>query len=337
MAELPQEQFCAAPVTMLEDGREMICVRRTDGKVTRISSSQATALKLSADMKPFSEHVTELCEFDIGHVAQRVANKFHLSSSTGRRFAGTLKRWREDGTLNSYGKLSAKRARELLELRAKGLLISDRELLAQLESETAGPDPDVRIRYLAIPTANRPERLGMCVQSFVKNLEKNGRQDAAIFVIEDSEDERNKDVVRNARANSHIRIEHYGLQHRTSLIESLVKRTAIPRDVVEFGLALPKVLKTAMPARNAFHLMTLGNYIFQADDDTRCAFPEAGRFPTRRSSHPPTSPAKDGFMRTTKVFFVNIRLSPTSMFWERMRSFWARVSPQPPGAQRRSA
>lgn len=90
--------------------------------------------------------------------------------------------------------------------------------------------------------------------------------------MEDAEDARNKEVVENARSGSRIRVEHYGSQHRGTLIDSLVKRSAVPREVVEFGLALPKVLKTAMPARNAFTLMTLGSYIFQTDDDTRCGY-----------------------------------------------------------------
>jgi hypothetical protein len=275
MADLPPEQFCAAPVTMFEDGAETVCVRRTDGGVVRISASQVTALMFSADIKPFSEHVGVLCERDIGLFVQRMANKFHMSASTGRRFAGTLKRWREEGTLKSYGKLSAKRARELIDLRAKGLLISDRELFAQLESGHAEPDPDVTIRYLAIPTANRPERLALCLRTFVENFEKNGRHDAAILVMEDSEDASNKEVVRKAGANSRVKVEHYGSRHRETLIDALVRRTAVPRAVVEFALALPKVLRTAMPARNAFTLMTLGNYIFQTDDDTRCAYASA--------------------------------------------------------------
>ena len=112
----------------------------------------------------------------------------------------------------------------------------------------------------------------MCLQSFLENLERNGRHDAAVFVIEDSEDTNNKEVVKNARANSRIQVEHYGSQHRGALIDALVKRSAVPREAVEFALSLPKVLKTAMPARNAFTLMTLGNYIFQTDDDTRCAY-----------------------------------------------------------------
>src|ERR1700722_5193933 len=197
MQDSSPEQFCAAPVTMFGDGLEMACVRRTDGEVVRISASQATALMFSGDMKPFAEHVAVLCERDIGQLVQRIANKFRMSGSTGRRFAGTLKRWREEGTLKNYGRLSAKRARELLELRAKGLLVSDRELFAQLESGQAGPDPGVRIQYLSIPTANRPDRLAICLQTFVENLEKNGRQDASIFVMEDSEDASNKQVVLN--------------------------------------------------------------------------------------------------------------------------------------------
>ena len=226
----------------------------------------------SADMKPLAEHVAVLSERDIGLFVQRFASKFRMSASTGRRFASTLKQWREEGTLKSYGRLSVKRTRELVELRAKGLLLSDRELFAQLDSGQTEPDPNVIIRYLLIPTANRPERLAVCLQSFVENLEKNGRHDAAILVMEDAEDAGNKDVVQNARSNSRIRVEHYGSQHRSTLIDSLVKRSAVPREVVEFGLALPKVLKTAMPARNAFTLMTLGNHIFQTDDDTRCAY-----------------------------------------------------------------
>ena len=272
MPDPAPEQFCAAPVTMFEDGTEMVCVRRTDGEVARISASQATALMFSGDMKPFAEHVAVLCERDIGMFVQRFANKFRMSASAGRRFASTLKQWREEGTLKSYGRLSAKRARELVDLRAKGLLFSDRELFAKLQSGQREPDPNVAIRYLSIPTWNRPERLAVCLQSFVENLAKNGRHDAAIFIMEDSEDPSNKEVVQNARAGSRIRVEHYGSQHRATFIDSLVKRSAVPRAVVEFALALPKVLKTAMPARNAFTLMTLGNYIFQTDDDTRCAY-----------------------------------------------------------------
>ncbi len=257
---------------MFEDGTEMVCVRRTDGAVSRLSASQATALLFAGDLKPFAEHVAILSERDIGLFVQRVANKFHMSASAGRRFANTLKQWREEGTLKSYGKLSAKRSRELVDLRAKGLLISDRDLFAQLESKQTEPDPEVKIRHLLIPTANRPERLALCLQSFVENLEKNGRDDAAVFVMEDAEDASNKEVVRKACAGSRIRVEHYGSQHRATLIESLENRCDVPRDVIEFALALPKVLKTAMPARNAFTLMTLGSYIFQTDDDTRCAY-----------------------------------------------------------------
>lgn len=106
---------------MFEDGTEMVCVRRTDGEVARISASQAVALMFSADMKPLAEHVAVLSERDIGHFVQGVARRFHMSASTGQRFANTLKQWREEGTLKSYGRLSAKRMRELVELRAKGL------------------------------------------------------------------------------------------------------------------------------------------------------------------------------------------------------------------------
>jgi hypothetical protein len=257
---------------MFQDGTETVCVRRTDGQVVRISSSQATALLFSGDMKPLAEHVATLCERDIGMFAQRLANRFRMSQSAGRRLASTLKQWRNEGTIKSYGKLSSKRARELVELRAMGLLVSERELLARLEQAAQPQDPDVSIRYLSIPTANRPERLAVCLQTFIDNLEKNGRQDASILVMEDQEDTQNKEVVQKLSASSRISLELYGSQHRAMLMNWLEKHTAVPREIVEFGLAVPKVLKTAMPARNAFTLMTLGNYIFQTDDDTRCAY-----------------------------------------------------------------
>lgn len=279
MADSAAEQFCAAPVTTSEDGAEVVCIRLTDGSVSRITASQALLLRAAADMKPFDEHVALLCEYDIGQFVQRLASKFRMSASTGRRFANTLKQWREEGTLKSYGSLSSKRTRELKDLRAKGLLLSDQELFAILQSKQPTAEPEARIRYLAIPTANRPDRLALCVQSFVESFEKHGRQDATILVIEDGEDAGNKEVVKNASERSKIKVEHYGLQHRTALMDSLVKRTAVPREVVEFGLALPKVLKTPMAARNAFTLMTQGEYIFQTDDDTRCAY-AAGSPPT---------------------------------------------------------
>ncbi len=243
MADTSPEQFCAAPVKLVEDGAEVIAVRLTDGEVVRISASQATALRFSSDVKPMEEHVAVLCEHDIGALVQRMADKFHMSKSAGRRFAGTLKQWRKDGTLKSYGRLSAKRARELMDLRATGLLVSDREMFARLENAQTGPDPNVVISHVAIPTANRPERLGVCLQSFIENLEKNGRQDTSIFVIEDSEDDGNKQAVEKARANSRIHVEHHGSQHRALFIDGLVKRTAVEREVVEFALAQPKVSK----------------------------------------------------------------------------------------------
>ncbi len=272
MADSSPEQFCAVPVTTFEDGAGVVCVRLTDGAVSRIHSSQAVALLFAGDMRPLDEHVAILCERDIGQLVQKVANKFRMSPSTGRRFANQLKRWREEGTLKSYSRLSAKRAGELRDLHGKGLLCADRELFAMLEQKESGPDLEVRIRYLSIPTANRPERLAVCLRSFVENFEKNGRQDTSIFVIEDAEDQGNKNVVESVRSNSQVNVEHFGLRHRESLMDSLAKRTAVPREVIEFALALPKVLKTPMPARNAFALMTLGSYIFQTDDDTRCAY-----------------------------------------------------------------
>jgi hypothetical protein len=266
------EQFCAAPVSMFEDGAEMVCVRRTDGQAARLSAAQANALIGIGDMKPLDDHISLLCERDMGQFVQRVATRFHLSPTAGRRFANTLKAWRESGTLKTYGRLAQRRARELMELRSLGLLFSDQEILNKLTSADAGRDPEVRIRYLAIPTANRPDRLALCLQSFVKNLEKYQRQDATVLVIEDGEDARNKEVAKSIAAHSQIRVEHYGLQHRTEMIEALVRRSGVAREVVEFGLALPKILKTPMPARNALTLMTLGGYLLQTDDDTRCAY-----------------------------------------------------------------
>ena len=57
MPDSPEEQFCAVPVAMFEDGTEMVCVRRTDGAVSRLSASQATALLFAGDLKPFAKHV----------------------------------------------------------------------------------------------------------------------------------------------------------------------------------------------------------------------------------------------------------------------------------------
>ena len=279
MPESSAEWFCAAPVTMVEDGSAIICTRRTDGEVFRLDSSQASALMYVADMQPFAEHVAALSERDIGLFVQRMASKVRMSATTGRRFANTLKEWRKSGSLKTYGGLSTKYARLLVELRSKGLLLSDRDLAVRLQDGQKEAEPEVRIRSLGVPTANRPERLALCLQSFIENLEKHQREDAAIFVLADSEDPNNKQAVEQAGASSRVRVQHLGSDHRTALIENLVKHTAVAREVIEFGLVLPKVLKTEMPARNAFLLATVGDYIFHADDDTRCAYASSSSDP----------------------------------------------------------
>ncbi len=278
MPDSSPELFCAVPVTMVEDGAGMVCTRRTDGEVFPLNSSQASTLRYVVDIQPFAEHVAALSERDIGLFVQRIANRFRMSATIGRRFANTLKEWRKSGSLKTYGGLSTKYARGLMELRSKGLLLSDRDLVVRLQDEKEA-DPEVRIRSLGVPTANRPERLAVCLQSFISNLEKHQREDAAIFVLADSEDPNNKQVVEQACASSRVRVQHLGSDHRTALIENLVKHTAVPREVIEFGLVLPKVLKTEMPARNAFLLATVGDYIFHADDDTRCAYASASSDP----------------------------------------------------------
>lgn len=262
---------CAAPVTMCEDGQEFVCVRLTDGLPVRITFRESRALVQANEMKPFAEHVAALCELEIGQFVERLGRMLHITSLSSSRISLTLKEWRRQGLISGYGGLHRTVACDFSGLRAKGLLLTERELLATLAADDSGQEADVDIRFLCVPTLNRPKRLSRCLNSFRDNFEKNERYDTTIFVVQDSEDASNKEIIAQARTSSRVHMEHFGLQDRNALVDALVKRTSVPREIVEFALSQPKVLKTAMPARNAFTLMTLGDYVFHTDDDTCCA------------------------------------------------------------------
>ncbi len=160
----------------------------------------------------------------------------------------------------------------------RGLLVPVQQSL-QTILEAATPPVKCRITTLCIPTCGRSNYLSRCVSSFAQNFRSHARGDATILVVDDSADQmsesRNRQVVDSVQTGDGPRLLFAGHKERQCLICALLRKSVAPPEVIHFALNAEKLLTTEGCVRNTMMLLTGGQYVMQADDDTFCAYASA--------------------------------------------------------------
>jgi hypothetical protein len=144
-------------------------------------------------------------------------------------------------------------------------------------------------------TRSHPGSLIACLESYLENCRRHDR--APEFVVTDDSPEPDvQDGTRTAlgflkhRFGAHIR--YAGRRERIHFAEALAGASAVPVDVVRFGLFGDDRCALSTGAnRNSLLLDTLDGLVLSVDDDTRCqiaAAPDSGDEPVLFAGYDPT-------------------------------------------------
>ena len=149
------------------------------------------------------------------------------------------------------------------------------------------------VTAVGIVTRGRAESLCACVESYLRNCQHHGRTPEFI-VTDDSPDGDPSDRTRSAlqRLRHDASISYAGRAERIRFAEVLARESAVPIDVIRFGLiGDDRCALTTGANRNCLLLDTLDTLVLSVDDDTRCrlaAAPEAEAPPASFAGYDPT-------------------------------------------------
>jgi hypothetical protein len=152
----------------------------------------------------------------------------------------------------------------------EGLLV-DLDAVATAGRATPKPPP---ITTLAFVTRDRPALLERAIRSYVANASAHGRS-PSVLVCDDAADPRTRAA---ARLNlAHLRddlaapIAYVGEEEKRAFADALANESGVHRDVVDFALFDVAGCGATFGAnRNAMLLLTCGELVLAADDDTVC-------------------------------------------------------------------
>ncbi len=161
---------------------------------------------------------------------------------------------------------------QLSELIARGLLISDDEVLASLANQSASEQKRESIETVGIITRDRLQSLTRCLVSFIENGKSFGRTNDFV-IMDDSQAsdarEGTREALRQIKNKYGIRISYAGLEEKQHFAQTLAANGRIPPDVVDFALSNPERCERSTGAnRNALFLHSVGGLVYSADDDT---------------------------------------------------------------------
>jgi hypothetical protein len=163
---------------------------------------------------------------------------------------------------------------QLAELIAARLLVSDADLVAWCKQAGRQEESLPRIASVGVVTKDRPESLRRCLESYIENCKRHGRENDFV-VMDDSESAglRNdtRQMLRELRDSHKVEMSYAGFEEKSRFAEALIAEAGAPPEVVKFALFdTEKCGHSTGANRNALLLHTAGDMVFSADDDTVC-------------------------------------------------------------------
>ena len=144
---------------------------------------------------------------------------------------------------------------------------------AEIEAPASVPEHCGRITTLGVVTADRPEPLKRCLESYTRHCAQNS-SGVRFLVIDGSRQvatqQATYDVVSESRRTSGVEIQYIGDAERRTLREVLIAKGFAPATVT-FAIPDPIPAYTAGASRNLLLLLTAGEGILSVDDDTICS------------------------------------------------------------------
>jgi hypothetical protein len=160
--------------------------------------------------------------------------------------------------------------RELLRLRAEGFLVSADGRPCAADRGT----PLAPIKTIVVPTCDRAPLLHRMITGYAENCARYGRH-VDFVVADDSPDPaaraRCQAVLGRLERRLGIGISYAGPERKSAFASRLASTGGIPEDVVRFGCLPGRGPGVTIGAnRNMLLLLTAGERVFSADDDTVC-------------------------------------------------------------------
>jgi hypothetical protein len=130
------------------------------------------------------------------------------------------------------------------------------------------------ITIVGIPTCDRPTSVIACIESYVENCRRHGRNPEFV-ITDDSADANSRNRTRAAlqdiEKRSGVRIRYAGRPERRRFAEVLARESGIPAEIVDFGLAGDDRCGLSTGAnRNSLLLDSVDALALSVDDDTLC-------------------------------------------------------------------
>jgi hypothetical protein len=160
--------------------------------------------------------------------------------------------------------------RELFRLRAEGFLVSADGRPSAADSRA----PLAPISTIVVPTCNRVPLLRRMITGYAENCVRYGWR-VRFAVADDSPDRATQAdceaMLRRLERRLGVGISYVGLGRKSAFALRLASTGGIPQDVVRFGCLPSRGCGVTVGAnRNMLLLLTAGERIFSADDDTVC-------------------------------------------------------------------
>ena len=160
----------------------------------------------------------------------------------------------------------------LNQLVSDGFLVSESLLRKELRDSPTF-DEDVEIETLGFISKNRPELLQTAIESHVHMCKNYGRSPKVVLV--DSSNTRqntrkNRGILESMKRDWGIQFSYIGIKEKETVCRALVA-VGIPLETVKFALfGSGDFAITAGANRNTLLLLTAGEMVYCADDDTCC-------------------------------------------------------------------
>jgi hypothetical protein len=198
------------------------------------------------------------------HVKDRVRKTFALSAFMPRRDASRVQRI-------------------FLNLVESGMLVSRSDVLNLCRKASARDIAPPSIRTLGIVTQNRVECLERAIVSYVQHARRFDRP-LRFLVVDDSPEahyrQRCRDALTRVAQTYEVPLLYAGREEKVRFSEALMAK-GLPPDVIRFALfGTPECRITYGANCNAMLLNTVGELVFNADDDTIC---RVAPFPARQN------------------------------------------------------
>jgi len=139
-------------------------------------------------------------------------------------------------------------------------------------TETCGASRPTAISALGVVTADRPDALDRCINSYAANLNRFERSHVRLIVVDESSHESsaagNERVVRQCSSTHRIEADYWGRVRQEALWARL-REVAGPEWTDWSDLVVPGTFN-AGAGRNILLLLTAGENVLMVDDDTVC-------------------------------------------------------------------